>query len=131
MTSKLGDPDYCVVSHPDMDTRKQINQWYFRDGSGGMVSNEIPAGVCHSVLLDTYYCATPNQHLCHNLIAVTVLKEGGRPGHSTYRRATCAYTILDIRRTCIVFVLKLLSHLDNLFVRSTVVRTIDAILLGA
>jgi hypothetical protein len=61
-----------------MDTRKRINQWYFRDGSGGKVSNEIPAGVCHSVLLDTYYCATPNQHFCHNLIAVTVLEEGGR-----------------------------------------------------
>jgi hypothetical protein len=78
MMSNLGNQDYFLVSHPDMDTTKQINQWFFGDGSCGIVSNEIPAGACHLVLLDTYYCPTPNQHICHNLIAVTVLEEGGR-----------------------------------------------------
>jgi hypothetical protein len=59
MTSNLGNPDYFVVSYPDMDTKKRINRWFFRDGSGGIVANDIPVGACHLVLLDIYYCATP------------------------------------------------------------------------
>jgi hypothetical protein len=96
MTSKLGDPDYFVVSHSDMDTRKWITQWYFRDGSGGIASNEIPVGACHLVWSDTYYFATPDQHFCHNLIAETVLKEGGR------KNAFCAtHQIADwLKRLC-------------------------------
>jgi hypothetical protein len=95
MTSNLGNPDYFVVSHPDMDTKKRINRWFFRDGSGGIVANDIPAGACHLVLLDIYYCATPNQHFCHNLMAVTVLEEGGRPKSGWDNAFFAAHQIAD------------------------------------
>jgi hypothetical protein len=95
MTSNLGNPDYYVVSHPDMDTKKRINQWFSRDGSGGIVANDLPFGACHLVLLDIYYCATPNQHFCHNLIAVTVLEEGGRPKSGWDNAFFAAHQIAD------------------------------------